>query len=245
MGTVLDMLRKRLPPSLKSVLVRAYRRLRRTSLYRAFFHHPRSRDALFEYWKQPWDGHNLPADYLEGRERSEFLVRLVEQYAEPTSTILELGCNVGRNLYYLFQAGFMNLAAIEISTNAVQILRETFPELDAVLTIHNGPIEAVLPTLQDNAFDVSFTMAVLEHIHTESEEVFREIVRATKRILVTVEDEEHLSWRHFPRDYQRVFELLGMEQVQALECDDIAGLGPGFVTRVFRKSSIPTIKETC
>jgi hypothetical protein len=99
--------------------------------------------------------------------------------------------------------------------------------------IYCGPVEEAIKTYRDGQFDVVYTMAVLEHIHSESEWVFREMVRVTKDFLVTVEDERGFSERHFPRRYDKVFKPLGMAEVEAR--GDIPGLGRGFQARVFRK----------
>jgi hypothetical protein len=50
-------------------------------------------------------------------------------------------------------------------------------------------VEDVVKSFGDRTFDLVFTMAVLEHIHTTSEWVFEEIVRITNRYVVTIEDE--------------------------------------------------------
>jgi len=229
-------IKKRVPQPLKSSLVKGYRWIRHHSLYRLLFHHPRSLDSLLEYWKKPSDGHNLPESYLEGKPRSEFLVGLIDRLAPASASILEVGCNVGRNLHYLFQAGFTNLTGIEISKEAVQLLQHTFPDMAKTITVHDVAAEEILPRLGTDAFRVVFTMAVLEHIHTDSEWLFGEIVRVTKDMLITIEDEEHLSWRHFPRNYRNIFEPLGMQQIYEQPCDEIPGLGTGFMARVFKKS---------
>jgi SAM-dependent methyltransferase len=87
---------------------------------------PGSREDLHEYWMEPWDGANLPKDYLEPTERTDFLVQIVSRFAQPRARILEVGCNVGRNLNSLFGPGFREaLAGIEISAEAVRIMNET------------------------------------------------------------------------------------------------------------------------
>ncbi len=228
-------LKKVIPPRVKKVLVRLYRAFRRWPIYRAVRHRPLSRDRLLEYWKSPWDGRNAPETYLEGQERSELLLRLVRQHTDTDASVLEIGCNVGRNLHRLFSAGFTNLTGIEISEDALRLLKATFPEMAQHIRTYNVAAEDVLPHMPTDSFDLVFTMAVLEHIHSDSEWVFREIVRVTKQTLITVEDEEHISWRHFPRNYRRVFQSLGLEQVYEEDCSKVPGLGPGFVARVFQK----------
>ena len=195
-----------------------------------------NRDELHTYWKNPWDGANRPEIYLDGVARSEFLGQLVGKNVGPDAKILEIGCNIGRNLNYLFEAGFKNLHAIEISETAVQLLRETYPEMANCIEICNVPVEDVIKHLGENEYDLVFTMAVLEHIHTDSEWIFVEMVRICKERLITIEDERSVSWRHFPRNYKRVFEELGMQQMEEVNCSEVEGLGSVFVARVFRKA---------
>jgi len=79
-------------------------------------------------------------------------------------------------------------------------------------------------------------MAVLEHIPTESEFIFGEMCRITRHLLITIEDEQGISWRHFPRNYQRVFESLGLKQIEEINCVKVSGLGEDFIARVFKKA---------
>jgi SAM-dependent methyltransferase len=192
-------------------------------------------NELHTYWKRPWDVSNLPEGYLYGKERSQFLVELLKKYADSQSVILEIGCNVGRNLNYLFLAGFKKLVAVEISKEAIKQLKQSFPELAKYAKIYNMPVEEIITKFEDGAFDIVFTMAVLEHIHPDSGFIFSEMARITKRFLVTIEDEQGVSWRHFPRNYAKVFESLGLEQIENFNCRKVLGLGGDFFARVFKK----------
>ena len=195
---------------------------------------PRTRDELHDYWRKP-DRPNRPKAYLEGKERSEFLIDLMGRYATPMQTILEVGCNVGRNLAYLHRAGYRELSGIEINTAAVDQLRASYPEL-AQATIHNASVEEVIPRL--DPYDVVFTMAVLEHIHPDSDWILEHIVRIAGDTLITIEDEvDSVGYRHFPRRYDEVFGALGMRQVEEVHCAAIVGLGPPFWARVFQPAT--------
>jgi len=197
----------------------------------------KSRDELHQYWKQPNDGANQPQTYLAAgaARRSDYLVRVVREHVPPTARILEVGCNAGRNLHYLYTGGFTNLSAIEISEDAVRLLRVSFPDSAGRATILNRPLEEAVRTLRDRQFDLVFSMAVLEHIHTESEWTFAELARVTNKYLLTIEDEGCESWRHFPRQYDRVFEPLGLRQVRTDTGEAVIGLGGSFVARLFAK----------
>jgi SAM-dependent methyltransferase len=226
--------RQLVPAFLKPVLRPVHRTV--GTLTGALRDRPRRREECHAYWKAPDDGCNLPEFYLQrGHARSEFLVQLIRRHLSPDAHVLEIGCNAGRNLHHLHRAGFTQLAAIEISENAVALLRESYPEMARRLQLHVGAVEDVIRSLADGQFDLVFTMAVLEHIHRDSEWVFDEMARVTRGLLITVEDEQNRSWRHFPRNYQAVFESRGLRQVEQVDCSRVLELSQAFVARVFRK----------
>ena len=88
------------------------------------------REKLHQYWRNPSHG-NLPEKYFEVKERSEFLANIIKKYEKNLDAkILDIGCNVGRNLNYLFFAGYQNnLCGIEINSKAIQLMKTAFPEM--------------------------------------------------------------------------------------------------------------------
>ncbi|MDP3787110.1 MAG: class I SAM-dependent methyltransferase [Candidatus Omnitrophota bacterium] len=197
----------------------------------------KNREELQEYWRAPYDGKNIPSEYLKDRERSIFLLNLAKRYIEEGQKVLEIGCNVGRNLNELFLSGFYDLSGVEISKNAVEMMRKAYPDMAGKIKIYNGAVESFIEDFKDNSFDLVFTMAVLEHIPTESEFIFSHMARIAKKNLITIEDERGLSWRHFPRNYKKIFEKLGLKQIQEISLRDVRvpGLSSNFVARVFKK----------
>jgi len=206
-------------------------------LYYRFF--PMSGTKVRNYWKWPADKENFPEAYTIPVARSEFLVKLFNENIKENKVnkkILEIGCNVGRNLHYLFNAGHKNLAGVEISEEAVALMKKVYPEMAKQTKIYNNSIEDEIKNFEDNAFDVVFTMAVLEHIHPESEWIFPEIARITKNYLFTIEDEKSTKcYGRFPRDYKEIFKSLNMKQIKEINCKKIADFGPNFWARVFIK----------
>lgn len=190
---------------------------------------------MHRYWQDP-DAANQPGQYLAGHAspRSRLLVEMIRRHVNEDASILEIGCNAGRNLKHLRDAGFGRLEAVEISRAAIALLRSTYPDL-ADVRVLNAPIEDVAPTLPDGGYDVVFTMAVLEHVHSDSDWVFRDLARAARRFVLTIEDERGRSERHFPRNYQQVFEGLGLRQVEHRANLVEHGLTASFVARVFAK----------
>ena len=118
--------------------------------------------------------------------RSETIINMLKPWITSEYSILEVGCNVGRNLNHLYMSGYENLAGIEINENAVQRLRRAYPQLKSV-NIDVGPAEEVLAHYRSSSFDVVFTMAVLEHIHPSSRTVFSQIARVARRYVLAIE----------------------------------------------------------
>jgi SAM-dependent methyltransferase len=181
----------------------------------------RSREAVHQSFRNP-DVSNLPETYLDSvaanQPPSQFLVDTVKKLVDTDCRILEIGCNVGRNLNCLFKNGYYNLTGIEINEKAVQLLKQAYPEMAAESQVIVAPVEEVIRQFGDGEFDLVFTLATLMHIHPSSEWIFREIVRITKMYVVTIENESDGSWRAFPRNYKTVFERLGMRQVEEASC---------------------------
>lgn len=229
---------EQLPDSLKPFLRRVYRVITGSLLYRKLrgvLIRKRSKEKIHTYWMHPWDRDNLPQEYLNGKERSEFLLGLVKEYCQPSYNIMEIGCNVGRNLNHLFLAGYNCLWGVEINEEAVGLLKQSFPEMARHTQIINGSAEEVLPGFEDGALNVVFSMAVLQHIHPNSESIFSEMARITSNYIITVEDELMPHWRNFPRNYKEVFEPLGFYQIYECNCENVPGLNRYYIARVLKK----------
>jgi SAM-dependent methyltransferase len=205
------------------------------------------REALQAYWSSRGapeaDDSNALSRYTETVTWSCFLADWIAQAGlRPDSRILELGCNIGRNLAFLRYRGFTRLSAIEINPNAIAAMRDYYPETAAALDLKPGALETVLPTLPSQEFDLVFSMAVLVHIHSDSEFVFAEAVRVSRRYVLTVEDERSEGARHRRRNYEEVFTALGCRQVRTLdfatagpELTRLLGLQREYVARLFER----------
>lgn len=199
------------------------------------------RDRIHAFWTRPDDGSNPPEAYIAAdreplRARSEALVEIVKRLVSPDARILEVGCNAGRNLSHLQAAGFSDLTAIEISKAAVDVMKVRLPETHAATDIRVGSVEDLIETFAPRTFDLVFTMAVLVHIHPDSDWVLKAVAERAGQYLVVVEPRTATDhWRHFQRDYRAVFETCGFEQIA--EHRRFPGLPGNYSGRVFRRIS--------
>ncbi|MDI7863637.1 class I SAM-dependent methyltransferase [Rhizobiaceae bacterium n13] len=194
---------------------------------------PLSHDGAKAYWASRRNGaENEPISYANvDLTRTKFLEEKIRKHMPSTARILEVGPNAGRNLAYLHDMGFTNLAGIEINPAAVEVMRRSYPQL-ADIPITVSPIEDAIKAIEDGSFDLIFTMAVLEHVHSDSNWIFAEMARIASNLL-TIEDEISTSVRHFPRQYKTVFEGLGMKEVDF--SDVVPGLTKKFRYRFFQR----------
>ncbi len=194
---------------------------------------PIDRTYLWNYWKNP-DAANHPTEYASsGFDRSEKLADTIHKLAGGVQlNILEIGCNAGRNLHYIHQLGYHNLNAIEINENAIREYYRSFPDAYKSTKVVIGPVEDAITNFPDKSVDITFTMAVLEHLHTDSESVFAHMRRITRRWIITIEDEHNKTFKHFPRNYKQIFEGPQMMQIEEGRFED--GSREGLRARVFR-----------
>jgi len=190
-------------------------------------------EAVHSHWRDKHD----PYRYLRVKpERTEALVDCVNALKLDMPAVLEIGCNAGRNLFGLWDAGYHDLTGIEINLSAISLMRESRP--DCVIAAIPHAVEDIIKTLPSRHWDVVFTMAVLLHLPPASEWVFAEMVRICAHYLITIEcetsrvktaDNMQIHWQ---RNYQAIFENLGMKQVHQQEA-------PGdlkkYILRVFTK----------
>ena len=195
-----------------------------------------SPNSVFSYWRDPNDEFNSPECYAnkELEPRSKLVYELIGSILNTKDIrILELGCNVGRNLDYLLTKGYVNLTGIEISNHALQTGKKIYPLLFADCKYVNGPIEEILPQLEP--FDIIFSLATLEHIHHKTaNNVFDSIAKQSTWI-ITIEDEKTHSPRHFPRNYKKIFEKRGFNQIYEKTNLQDYYLSSSFIARMFKK----------
>lgn len=193
-----------------------------------------SRKEVHDYWKSPPDSqYNSPEAYLKSNTKNtQILVDIVNQYFNDKNiNILELGSNVGRNLNRLYQDGFKNLNAIELNSDAIRLMEKSFPKTFSSTKIFECAIEDKIKEFTDKEFDLVFSMAVLMHIHRDSEWIFEHIVRITKRYLIIMEHEKGVARKNFPRNYKTIFEKLGLKQIDSFNLDK------GYTCRIFSRET--------
>lgn len=147
-------------------------------------------------------------------------------------SVLEIGCNTGKTLAYLYDMGYRNLTGVEINRKALDIGRRHFPDLEHVELICSA-IENVINLLHE--FDVIYAGGVYMHLPYELDWVFDEIAKKARRLILTAENELDTDFYRFARNYKTVFESRGWTQVEEESGANFPPLPASTVKRVFVK----------
>src|SRR4030042_174321 len=194
-----------------------------------------------DYWRNPDNDKRgtdeyyksvcRPDFYLTLNPLSENWVRIFKEYIKPNKSILELGCSVGRNLYFLFKGGFKKVHGVEINERAKELARINYGKEIADI-IETSSIEDWLKK-NKKKFDVVFVSGVFMHIHPKSEWIFKEVADITKEYLITGEVETRNGGDYrFDRNYNPIFGNFGFKEIHR---EDGMPLSPNVVIRIFKK----------
>lgn len=148
----------------------------------------------------------------------DFLIQFWSSYVSKTDNILELGCNCGVNLNYIYKHGYKRVSGIEINPIAIETMERIYPDICSNAKIYIGTIENETKNISDKQFDVTFSMAVLMHIHPNTiKKVFTEIKRITNKYVITIENENSvISDMTFIRNYKKEFEKIGLKEIKSI-----------------------------
>jgi SAM-dependent methyltransferase len=161
-------------------------------------------------------------------EVSETLVDVLGHYVTEDARILEVGCGSGRHLAHLLDSGYENLTGIDINADSFDVMAETYPRLAETGTFETTALEAFLPDIETDAFDVVYTVETLQHVHPDDAWVFEELNRVTGDLLITAENEGNSPQRGrgettvsyvnddfplFHRNWKEVFSERGLAQL--------------------------------
>ncbi len=160
------------------------------------------------------------------------IVDVAKNYCNKEHYFLELGCGAGRNLECLRQHGYNKLYGIDVSREAINVAKHYYPNLAKVAHLRSGYIQEILNEFEDNEFDVVYSVAVLQHILSDTEDIFYEMSRIAKKFIITIESDlyeqekknEELGFdpkERVARDYNAIFSSLGFEQIVVFGCWEV------------------------
>ena len=154
-----------------------------------------------------WDPHL----YIDHDESVDLMFMDILPFLDREARILEIGCNAGRNINYLFSKGYKYFTGIEIGVMAEQVMQEHFPEAYTHTTYIIGNAYEELLKLPSAHYDLVFAHSVLVNIAPKWNGIFAEMARVSKAYILTMESEGGIT--AFPRDFEKMFRKIGWRQI--------------------------------
>jgi len=156
-----------------------------------------------------WDKHNT--EVFKGIDpASQVLMDEIMKLAgSPETSIVDLGCNVGRHLDYLYRQGMRNLTGVDWSERAIHDMAERYPEVYEGVKMHVASFEDYLDSDMEPADIVYSRGATFELVHP-SYPLIRKVAKYARHYVVLVISET----RHaYPRFWEYEFAREGFELV--------------------------------
>lgn len=164
------------------------------------------------YWKTRniGDRHG-PNEYVNEDSTTHLLFDELLKTVDNNASFIDIGCNAGRNLNYLFKKGFTNLAGIEINPASIHVtMKKEFPHLYQTGNFYVGNAAHEIKKIENDKYDIVFSNGVLEHIPPKYMSLFKDMVRVSRRYIVIITSENS---RVYPYDFEKIFVDLGCKTV--------------------------------
>jgi SAM-dependent methyltransferase len=169
--------------------------------------------VLHEYLSQKRPAGHYYLEAPKWSARSQTIINILSPFMTEEDLILEIGCNLGRNLHHLWQAGYKLVRGMEISEHAVRRLRMEYPCLVGV-PVEIGPAEVSIQKCPAKSIDIIFTMATLEHVHPDSRFLFKEIARVARKYVLAIEPRNgKRSHMQYPWNIKDEFTCVGLSWI--------------------------------
>jgi SAM-dependent methyltransferase len=151
---------------------------------KCFWFWPRIVDA--KLWAQGAEGRlKTPLSFTDLDFASKLLLNEVMRYApDPRSAILDVGCNCGRDLDALYQAGYRNLAGVDAMGSALDFFKRKFPETAKCANISHDLFQRFLRKQGNRSYDLIYSHGrTLELVHP-SFDIVRHLCRVARSHVV-------------------------------------------------------------
>ncbi|TWU47529.1 dTDP-3-amino-3,6-dideoxy-alpha-D-glucopyranose N,N-dimethyltransferase [Rubripirellula tenax] len=197
-------------------------------------------------------GANIQSDASPFRQVAPYIRQLIRNHVprDKSLRIVDLACGHGSHLYFLKQAGYSNIAGIDISSEQVQLAHQL--GIDEVV---EGDLLQFLANEKQDA-DVVLLIDIIEHL--ERQDVFElmdavmERLNPGGRVIIHVPNAEGLYGMRIrygdfthelaftPRSIKQVLTTLGFRNVECFEDQPIAhGLASSIRRVIWKIGTLP------
>jgi SAM-dependent methyltransferase len=160
--------------------------------------------AYWEAYPTSWHFHEL------GETCHTLLKEVMHVAPDLNTSILDMGCNVGRHLNYLHERGYRNLSGVDFSSSAIAEMMTRHPQMHAASQIHEMSFQKFLRSTE-HVFDVAYTRgATFELVHPSFPLIERLCARVRRHVVLALQESGH----YYPRCWEYEFARQGFELIR-------------------------------
>ena len=135
------------------------------------------------------------------------LAEVMELAPERNSSILDMGCNVGRHLNYLYDQGYRNLRGVDFNSVAARDMQARYPEMFQASRITSASFQSFLDG-NPEPVDLIYTRgATFENVHPYYPLIKRVCAIAKRHVVMVIRETGHT----YPRFWEYEFARAGFE----------------------------------
>lgn len=140
---------------------------------------------------------------------------------DKNASLIDLGCNVGRHLNYLYQAGWHHLTGVDFSARAIEDMSVRYPELHRGIKTVAASFQEFLPKCEDS-FDIVYSRGATFELVPPSFPLIRHVCRIAKTyVVIVIAEAGHAYPRYWEYEFARQgFELVHLKRPPAPESPD-------------------------
>jgi SAM-dependent methyltransferase len=157
--------------------------------------------------REYWESH--PTSAFDGIHHASqaMLDEIITLAPDRNTSILDMGCNVGRHLNFLFEQGYRNLRGIDFSSAAIRDMEVRYPEMFASSAIAAISFQDYLRNNPEPADIIYSRGATYELVHPGFPLIKMVCKTAKKHVVLVISETGH----SYPRFWQYEFACNGFE----------------------------------
>ena len=168
-------------------------------------------------WAETDPGKVRTSTNYERSEHTRLVSKIIEEVPQAAS-LMELGCNRGTDMNFLYLAGYRNFKAVDVSGTGLSEFKSAYPDTWACANIQHDLFQRYLINQASQSVDFIYSNgATLELVHP-SFPIVQEICRVARLGVLL---ELHLTG-HIPRDYVWQFRRSGFPLQYSSQPEDSA-----------------------
>ena len=169
-------------------------------------------------WAESDFGGKWSPEFYDRPQHSRLVTKIIDE-VPLSASLMELGCNRGTDMNYLYLAGYRDLKGVDVSSTGLREFARAYPESWARADIQHDLFQRYLLNQSSKSVEFIYSNgATIELVHP-SFPIVQEICRVARLGVLL---ELHLTG-HIPRDYLWQFKRNGFPVKYSSQPEDSAG----------------------